>query len=327
MKNKIYIILIFSIILILLVVGGCEQNQENAQPETQNELQRLEEEKTSLTFGYVQWPGVTVKTHVAKKIAEHLGYETEMTSGSQAIVFKGMDTGDIDIFLGNWLPTMKIHYDKYKEKGSVKNVTVNLEEVVYKTAVPKYTWDAGVQSLADLNDNAEKFDSTIYGIEPGNEGNLIIKNAIKNNTYNLKDWTLKASSTAGMLSVVKRHYDKKEWIAFNGWKPHYMNIMFDIKYLKDPEGIWGSGERVLTVVKKGFEEESPNYYKFLSQFKLTADIQNKWIYDYKQEGKEPEVIAEEWIAANMNTVIEWVKGVKSIDGKDASEVISEKSKS
>ncbi len=326
MKNKRYIIFTLSIILILGVLGGCEQNQENAQPENQNEQQRLADEKTSLTFGYVQWPGVTVKTHVVKKIADYLGYETKMSSGSQAIVFKGMDIGDIDIFLGNWMPSMKMHFDKYKEKGSIDTVRVNLDEVIFRTAVPQYTWEAGVKSLADLNKYADKFDRTIYGIEPGNNGNLIIKEAIENNIYNLKDWELKASSTAGMLSAAKKHIDKKEWVAFNAWQPHYMNVILDIKYLKDPEGIWGSGDSVYTVVRSGFENESANFYQFLKKFKVTASIQNQWINEYKNKGKEPEVVAEEWIADNMDIVNEWIKDVKSIDGKNAGEVISEKAK-
>lgn len=278
----------------------------------------------SIDFGYVQWPGVTVKTEVAKKVIDYLGYETSMTSGSQAIVFKGMDTGDIDVFLGNWMPTMKIHFDKYEEKGSIKNVRVNLWDVVYKTAVPTYVWEAGVKSFEDLNEHADKFDSTIYGIEPGNEGNLIIKDAIDNNTYKLKDWNLKASSTAGMLTSVKRAVNNEEWIAFNGWKPHYMNVMFDLKYLEDPEGIWGSGERVLTVVRTGFEEENPNVYKFFEEFKVTAPIQNKWIDMYKRQEMDPEVVAEKWIAENPEVVNQWVYGMESKDGRMARKVIAEK---
>lgn len=277
-----------------------------------------------IEFGYVQWPGVTVKTHVAKKTLEYLGYETEMTSGSQAIVFKGMDSGDLDVFLGNWMPTMKIHFDKYSEKGSIKNVRVNLHDVVYKTAVPDYVYEAGVKSFEDLNEHADKFNKTIYGIEPGNEGNLIIKKAIKNNTYNLKEWNLKASSTAGMLSAVKRAINNEEWIAFNGWKPHYMNVMFDMRYLKDPEGIWGSGERVLTVVRSGYEEENPNVYKFLEQFKVTAPMQNEWIDMYKRQEMDPEVVAEKWIANNLDVVNQWVYGVESTEGEMARKVISSK---
>ena len=278
----------------------------------------------TIDFGYVQWPGVTVKTHVAKRVLEYLGYQTSMTSGSQAIVFKGMDTGDLDVFLGNWMPTMKIHFDKYSEKGTVKNVRVNLHDVVYKTAVPEYVYNAGVKSFEDLNEHADKFNKTVYGIEPGNEGNLIIKKAIDNNTYNLGEWNLKASSTAGMLSAVKRAVNNEEWIAFNGWKPHYMNVMFDIRYLDDPEGIWGSGERVLTVVRTGFEEENPNVYKFLEQFKVTAPMQNQWIDMYKRQEMDPQEVAEKWIANNLDVVDQWVYGVESTEGEMARKVIASK---
>jgi len=277
----------------------------------------------TIDFGYVQWPGVTVKTHVAAKVAEYLGYETEMTSGSQAIVFKGMDTGDLDVFLGNWLPTMKMHFDKYEEKGSVHNVRVNLFDVVYRTAVPEYVYEAGVKSLADLNEHADKFNSKIYGIEPGNEGNIIIQDAIKNNNYNLENWSLQASSTAGMLTSVKRAVNNEEWIAFNGWKPHYMNVMFDLRYLEDPEGIWGEGERVYTVARNGYQDENPNFYKFLEQFKVTAPIQNKWIDSYKRQEKDPEVVAEEWIANNLDVVNQWVYGVETADGQMARKAIKE----
>ncbi len=282
------------------------------------------EDDETIDFGYVQWPGVTVKTHVAKKVLDYLGYETAMTSGSQAIVFKGMDTGDLDIFLGNWMPTMKIHFDKYEEKGTIKNVRVNLWDVVYKTAVPEYVYQEGVHSFEDLNDYADKFDQTIYGIEPGNEGNLIIKNAIEDGVYNLDEWQLKASSTAGMLTSVKRAVSDEKWIAFNAWKPHYMNVMFDIKYLDDPEGIWSSGERVLTVVRTGFEEENPNVYKFLTEFKVTAPMQNKWIDMYKRQEMDPEVVAEKWISNNLDVVNQWVYGVDSTDGRMGRKVIKEK---
>ncbi|RAK05252.1 glycine betaine/proline transport system substrate-binding protein [Halanaerobium saccharolyticum] len=280
-------------------------------------------QNNTINFGYVQWPGVTVKTHVAAKIAEYLGYETEMTAASQAIIFKSLETEDLDVFLGNWLPTMQMHFNEYQEKGVVHNVRVNLEDVVYQTAVPEYVYEAGVQSLADLNEHAEKFDNKIYGIEPGNDGNIIIQEAIDNNTYNLGNWTLQASSTAGMLSSVQRAVNNKEWIAFNGWKPHYMNVMFDLKYLKDPEGIWGENDSVYTVARNGYQDENPNFYKFLEQFTVTAPIQNQWVDEYQNKDRDPEAVAEEWIANNLDVVNQWVFGVKSTDGRMGRKVIAE----
>ena len=278
----------------------------------------------TIDFGYVQWPGVTVKTHVAAKVAQYLGYETKMTAASQAIIFKSLETEDLDVFLGNWLPTMKMHFDEYQEKGAVHNVRVNLEDVIYQTAVPEYVYEAGVHSLADLNEHAEKFDSKIYGIEPGNDGNIIIQDAIDNGTYNLDGWTLQASSTAGMLSSVKKAVKNEEWIAFNGWKPHYMNVLFDLKYLEDPEGIWGDNDSVHTVARNGYQDENPNFYKFLEQFTVPAPVQNQWINEYQNNDRDPEVVAEEWIANNLDVVNQWVFGVKSTDGRMGRKAIAEK---
>jgi len=277
----------------------------------------------TINFGYVQWPGVTVKTHVAAKVAEYLGYETKMTAAPETVIFKSLENKDLDVFLGNWLPTMEKTFSEYQKRGVVNNVRVNLEDVVYRTAVPAYVYEAGVKSLSDLQENADKFGSKIYGLEPGNAGNIVIQDAIKNNTYNLGDWSLQSSSTAGMLSAVQRAVNNEEWIAFNGWNPHYMNLMFDLKYLEDPEGIWGESDSVYTTVRESYQEENPNFYKFLEQFKVTAPIQNVWIDEYQNKERDPEAIAEEWIANNLDIVNQWVFGVKSTDGRMGRKVIAE----
>lgn len=284
-------------------------------------------EKPTISFGYVAWPGVTVKTHVMKNIAEYLGYEVEITMGMKALVFKGMEAGDVDVFLELWLPQMKNDFKPYQEEGTIKIVRANVEELVWKTAVPEYVWEAGVKSHADLNEYAEEFDYKWYGLEAGSSGNAIIQDAIENNTYNLGEWEVVTSGEAAMLSSVKRHVNNKEWIAFSAWKPHWMNSMFDLKYLEDPEHIWGDPDEekaVYTTVRSGFEEERPNFYKMLEQFKINAPIQSQWILEYGQKDRPADEVAKEWIANNQEIVNQWLFGVKSVDGRMARKVIDEK---
>jgi len=50
----------------------------------------------TINFGYVQWPGVTVKTHVAAKVAEYLGYETKMTAAPETVIFKSLENKEED---------------------------------------------------------------------------------------------------------------------------------------------------------------------------------------------------------------------------------------
>ncbi len=268
-----------------------------------------------INFGYVEWPGVTVKTEVARTILHELDYETEMNSYMQEVLFQGMRRGDVDLFMGVWLPTMEVTYREHEEDGYVEPIATNLEEALYSTYVNEEAYEAGVQSMADLHEYGEEFDYTIYGLEPGNDGNIIIQNAIEDSTYNLEDWELVASSTAGMLSEVEGRTSRGEWVAFNGWEPHWMNVAYDVVPLEDPENIWGEADRVLTAQRTGFDEEFPNVYQLMSQIKVETEWQDAWIYEYGYEERPADEVAQEWVANNLDIVEEWVEGVYTADGE------------
>ncbi len=273
-------------------------------------------------FGYVEWPGVTVKTHVASEILTALGYDTEMDSLSVPLVLRGVSEGDLDAFLGVWVPSMNGMIDPYLDDDSVTQVAVNLGETVYRPAVPTYVYDAGVTSLADLAANSEQFEQDFYGIEPGNDGNQIMLDAVANGTYGLSDWDIVESSTEAMLAAVGRATDRDEWIVFLAWSPHWMNAVYDIRYLDDPEGIWGSDGYVATVMNTESAEAMPNVSLFLSQLQVTPEMQNLWIDRYSRQGQDPAEVASTWISENLDVVLQWSEGVTTADGAPASEVLS-----
>jgi len=126
-----------------------------------------------------------------------------------------------------------------------------------------------------------------------------------------------------MLAQVESTIENEDWIVFSGWKPHWMNVVLDMKYLDDPEGIWGGDERIGTVVTSSFPEKSPNAFKLLEQFDIDSDIQSAWILEYGKNGRKPEEVAKEWIPNNLDLVSEWVQGVKSFDGRNAEDVLRE----
>ncbi len=275
-----------------------------------------------IRFGYVNWPGVTVKTQVAAQILDYLGYETEMRMLSVPVVFRGLASNDLDLFLGAWVPTMKSMVNKYLEEGSIVEITVNLNQTVYTLAVPAYAWEAGVKSHADLDQFGDKFNKKIIGIEPGNDGNQIVLDMIKNDTYGLGDWELIESSSEAMMVSVGSAIKKMEWVVWLGWSPHWMNLAYDIHYLDDPENVWGSEPEVVkTMARSGLEKENPNIFKLFTQFKVTPEVQNSWINQYSREKQKPEAVAKEWIKNNLGIVDQWVYGVNSADGQRARDAI------
>lgn len=291
----------------VLSVGLMSGVAQAADPEQCREIQ----------FSDVGWSCVTATTAVASTIFEALGYEPEATVLSVPVTFKSLSSGDIDAFLGLWLPTQQDMIDPYFSDGSIVNLTTNLEGAKYTLAVPQYVYDAGVQSFGDLAEHEDKFDGKIYGIEPGNDGNQLIQEMIDSNAFGLKGWEIVESSEQGMLSQVDRARRSKDWIVFLGWEPHPMNSRFDMAYLSGGDDWFGpnyGGATVYTLTRANFAEECPNAAKLLKQMKFSLDNENiimSWMLD---EGMDPKAAAEKLLKENPGLVEKWLAGVTTFDG-------------
>lgn len=277
----------------------------------------------TIRFGTPTWPGVTVKTEVAAQLVETMGYAVSQTNVSPSFAYNALKTDDLDVFLGGWMPTQKSMLDPLKEKKQVKVMATNISDAIMGIAVPEYVWQAGVKTEADLDKHREKFDSTIYGIEPGTGFNQSIKESIENDRHGLGDWEMVPSSTSGMLSQVGRSIDREEWIVFLGWTPHWMNVTYDIRYLEavgEPK-IADTRSDVLTVANPLTVEKEPELARFLEQYVVSKEDQSEWVLEYSYKDRPKDEVAAEWIGANIDTVAKWLDGVKTRDGGSAIEAV------
>ncbi|MDX6380829.1 MAG: glycine betaine/proline transport system substrate-binding protein [Rubrobacteraceae bacterium] len=278
----------------------------------------------TVNFGTVDWPEAIAKTNVSATIAQGLGYKTEIQELGVPTVFKGLEQGDLDVFVEAWFPTMQTNFDAVNQ-DDVKSVTTNLSDATFSIAVNKEACDAGVRSHEDLNKFADRFAEggtpTIYGLEPGNDGNQVVLDMIKNDTYNLGDWKLVESSTNGMLSEVDRRLGNGEWVAWTGWEPHWMNNKYDMCLLDDPEQAWGGPSHVETLVNANFPEKFPELYTFFEQMKVTKAIQADLIDRIDNSGKEPKQAALDWLRENPDVTDQWLEGVTATDGTDGAEAL------
>lgn len=271
-------------------------------------------------FGYVGWPEAIAKTHISETMVQALGHETESSELTLPAIFQGLETGDLDLFVEAWLPSMQSNLDSVEE-GTIESLAVNLPETTYSLAVNGEAYEAGVVSHEDLDDFRGEFDGEVYGIEPGNDGNEIIIEMIENDTYGLGDWEIVESSTSGMLGEVGRRTGDGEWVVFAGWEPHWMNQQHDMEFLEDPEGAWGEQSHVETLANAEFAGESPELRQLFSQMRLDKDVQATWIDQIDNTDKEPEEIAIEWLSENPEMTQEWMDGVEATDGTDGFEAL------
>lgn len=274
----------------------------------------------TVRFADVGWTDITATTAVTSAVLESIGYKTKTQILSVPVTYKSLENNDIDVFLGNWMPTMEADIKPYLEKGTVETIKANLEGAKYTLAVPKSVFDAGVKSFADIAKHADKFKSKIYGIEPGNDGNRLIQDMIDQNAFGLKDFEIVESSEAGMLSQVKRQTRRNKWIVFLGWAPHPMNANFELAYLEGGDDFFGTnygGASVHTNVRKNYTQECKNVGKLLNNLTFTLPMENEVMAMILDEGKKPAIAAEEWLKKNPAILGAWLEGVTTLEGKPA----------
>ncbi len=280
---------------------------------------QVSDECKTVTFSDVGWTDITATTATATTVLEGLGYDTNTKVLSVPVTFTSMASNDIDVFLGNWMPTQGEQIKPYTDKGTIDVLDKpNLEGAKYTLAVPKYTYDEGLQSFQDISKFKDELDGKIYGIEPGNDGNKLILNMIENDTYGLGDFELVASSEQGMLAQVKRAVQRKKPVVFLAWEPHPMNSNFDIAYLKGGDDIFGpnyGGATVYTNTRKGYVEQCPNVGKFLKNLEFTLQMENEIMGKIIDDNQDAHDAAKAWLKANPGVLDKWLDGVTTVDGK------------
>ncbi|MCB1972689.1 MAG: glycine/betaine ABC transporter substrate-binding protein, partial [Geminicoccaceae bacterium] len=169
-------------------------------------------------FADVGWTDITANTATASVILEALGYTPDVQVLSVPVTYTSLKSKDIDVFLGNWMPTMEADIKPYLDDKSVEDIRVNLEGAKFTLAVPSYTYDEGLKCFQDIANFKDKLGDNIYGTEAGNDGNRLILDMIANNTFDLSGFELVESSEAGMLAAVQKAVSSKQDVVFFGWE-------------------------------------------------------------------------------------------------------------
>jgi glycine betaine/proline transport system substrate-binding protein len=264
----------------------------------------------------VGWTDIQATTGVTAVLLAALGYEPEVIQLSVPVTYASLKNKDVDVFLGNWMPSMTNDIKDYTADGSVETISQNLEGAGYGLVVPTYVAEAGVKTLTDIGKFKDKFDGKIYGIEAGNDGNRIILDMISKPESNLDGFELVESSEAGMLTQAEQSMKDNSWIVFLGWTPHPVMGEMKITYL---DGMGDSGFGAATVhtnVRQGYVQECPNVGKFIQNLKFSLSMENEMM-DLILKGGDPQTVAKDWLKAHPDVAGPWIQGVTTFDGGDA----------
>ncbi len=271
----------------------------------------------TVRFSDVGWTDITATTATASVILKSLGYDTDVKILSVPVTYTSLKNKDIDVFLGNWMPTMEGDIKPYREDKSVETVRENLTGAKYTLATNAKGAELGIKDFKDIAAHSDQLGGKIYGIEPGNDGNRLILGMVEKDTFGLKDFQVVESSEQGMLAQVARADKAGKPIVFLGWEPHPMNSNFKLTYLTGGDDVFGpnlGGATIYTNVRKGYLDECPNVGTFIKNLQFSLPMENEIMGKILNDGMEGEAAATAWLKANPSAIEPWLAGVKTKDG-------------
>ena len=261
------------------------------------------------------WTDIGATNGLATTVLEALGYQTDIKLLAVPIGFESIKNGQIDVFLGNWMPAQTAFIDKYQHDLDI--IRTNLEGVKFTLAVPEYMYDQGVQDFSDLKDHAREFGERIYGIGAGSPANQNLMDMIDKNDFGLGDWRVVESGEQAMLAQVARAVKREKGIVFLAWEPHPMNVNFDLKYLSGGDDYFGpnyGGATIHTVTRKGYGDECGNVATLLNNMVFTLDMENT-VIAMTDEGLSAQEAAKQWLQENPSVLDDWLEGVTTTSGQ------------
>jgi len=274
----------------------------------------------TVRFSDVGWTDVTSTTALISQLLRSIGYSPTVTVLSVPVTFTSLQNNDLDVFLGNWMPAQAGDRGHYVEDGTVVVIGANLTGAKYTLAVPAYAYAAGLKDFKDIQRFAAQLNDSIYGIEPGNDGNRHVLDMLKQDQLGLGGFKLVESSEQGMLAQVERAFRDKKPVVFLAWEPHPMNMRFDLKYLAGGDEFFGpnyGGATIYTVTRRGYSAECPNVGRLLANLKFTLRGESEMMAAILDQHEPPDIAATEWLKANPTAVKAWLAGVLTFDGRPA----------
>ncbi len=257
--------------------------------------------KEKVKIVYVEWACATASSHVMKAVIEQAtDYEVVLTSVPAAVMFTALADGDQDAMVAAWLPVTHADYLK-KYKDDIVDLGPNFEGAKIGLVVPEYV---SIDSIAQLNENAKKFDGKIIGIDPGAGVMARTEKAIRE--YGLDKIQLEPSSGPIMTASLKNAYKNNQWVAVTGWVPHWKFATFKLKFLDDPKKVYGDAETINTFVRKGLKKDMPKVYRILDQFAWNS-AQIGEVMAMNMAGGTPQENAEKWVKAHPEIVNKWLE--------------------
>jgi len=262
-------------------------------------------QRDDLRLGWSPWADAEVVSLMAEQLIEtHYGVPVERVMADIGIQYQSVARGDLDLMLMAWLPGT--HRDYWER---VRDQVLDLGPMYSGKlgwVVPDYVPANELNSISDLRDPtlAKRFGNRVQGIDPGSGLNQASEQALK--SYRLADIELISASSAAMTAVLAQAIREQRWVAVTSWTPHWMLARYQLRFLEDPQGVFGGTERIHAVARLGLDKQFPQVTDFLSRFHIPDQELSAVLLNAQNTSAEEAVM--NYIKLHPERVRYWLSG-------------------
>lgn len=288
------------------------------------------EEPVKVVFGEAGWDSMKFHNAVGMFIAEAaFDIETDEISGSSAITYGALKTGDVQVYMETWTDSFATYDDDLIE-GKIVELSVNYDDNTQGLYVPRYIIEGdaerGIEAIApdlktveDLKKYSDIFtdpDDTskgrIYGAISGWEVDVILRN--KYEYYGLDQFYnyIDPGSDSALAASIVAAYEKGDAIVTYYWEPAWITGKYDLVLLEDvpyDENTYSAGQcefpavRITVCVNSDFKNTNPEFCEFLSKYQTSSALTSEAL-SYIQNNNAGYEDAAKWFLTEHNELLD-----------------------
>ena len=226
----------------------------------------------------------------------------------------GSSKGDIDVFLGNWMPTMEadlapLPRRRHGRGGARRTSRARSTRSRSRSSLA----DAGLKDFADIAEVRR----------PARQHDLRHRARQRRQPADPRHdrrRTPSGSATSSWRRAPSRRCWRRrrgrrssgEGIVFLGWEPHPMNANIEMTYLTGGDEVFGpnfGGATVYTNVRKGYVDGMPERRQAAAEPRVHAStMENEIMGAILDDGEDPDDAAAAWLKANPDVLERLARG-------------------
>lgn len=291
-----------------------------------------------IVIGVPNWASVNATAHILEVVIEdNFGLDVELQSGTNPIVFEAMDSGSMHAHPEVWMPNQQNLHDTYVvENGTVvmnENPVQAAQGMCVPTAIAE---EYDIRSIADLSDPDKMaiFDLDGNGTPevwigaPGWASTVIEKIRARSYGYDQIFELTEYEETIAYANLATAAQAGEPWIGFC-YNPHYIFVTQDLTVLEEPahdpatwtivqptddpdwlekseaSTAWNGATLHLHFAAE-LTETFPQVAALFAAYAMQPDDLSAMGKALAVDGQDAEDFAREWVAANEETVFNWL---------------------